>query len=163
MKLETLRDLFVEHVQDLYSAETQIVKALPKMEKAATAPELKQAFRYHLTQTEEHVRRLETIARELNFKPEGKKCKGMEGLLAEGEELIKEKADKDVLDAGLIAAAQKVEHYEISGYGTARAYAQMLGAVDAVRTFKLTEDEEGQTDRTLTRLAEQGINAEAMR
>jgi ferritin-like metal-binding protein YciE len=163
MKLETLRDLFVEHVQDLYSAETQIVKALPKMEKAATAPELKQAFRYHLTQTEEHVRRIETIARELNFKPEGKKCKGMEGLLAEGEELIKEKADKDVLDAGLIAAAQKVEHYEISGYGTARAYAQMLGAVDAVRTFKLTEDEEGQADRTLTRLAEQGINAEAMR
>jgi len=163
MKLETLRDLFVEHVQDLYSAETQIVKALPKMEKAATAPELKQAFRYHLTQTEEHVRRIETIAWELNFKPEGKKCKGMEGLLAEGEELIKEKADKDVLDAGLIAAAQKVEHYEISGYGTARAYAQMLGAVDAVRTFKLTEDEEGQADRTLTRLAEQGINAEAMR
>jgi ferritin-like metal-binding protein YciE len=163
MKLETLRDLFVEHVQDLYSAETQIVKALPKLEKAATAPELKQAFRYHLTQTEEHVRRIETIARELNFKPEGKKCKGMEGLLAEGEELIKEKADKDVLDAGLIAAAQKVEHYEISGYGTARAYAQMLGAVDAVRILKQTEDEEGQADKTLTRLAEQGINAEAMR
>lgn len=163
MKLETLRDLFVEHVQDLYSAETQLVKALPKMEKAATAPELKQAFRKHLTQTEEHVRRIETIAKQLNFKPDGKKCKGMEGLLAEGEELIKEKADKEVLDAGLIAAAQKVEHYEISGYGTARAYAQILGEPECAQTLKLTEDEEGQTDKTLTKLAEQGINAEAMR
>jgi len=163
MKLEDLRDLFVEHVQDLYSAETQIVKALPKMAKAATAPELKQAFQKHLTQTEEHVQRLQTIAKELNFKPEGKKCKGMEGLLAEVEEMIKEDADKEVRDAGLIAAAQKLEHYEISGYGTARTFAQLLGEQKCVTLLQTTLDEEGQTDKTLSKLAEQGINTEAMR
>ncbi len=161
MKIETLRDLFTEHIQDLHSAESQIVKALPKMEKAAANPELKQAFRKHLTQTEEHVRRLETIAQQLNFKAEGKKCKGMEGLIAEGAELIKEDIEPEVLDAGLIAAAQKVEHYEISGYGTARTFARILGENQCVQLLQKTLDEEAQTDESLTSLAEKGINAQA--
>jgi ferritin-like metal-binding protein YciE len=161
MKLDTLRDLLVEHIQDLHSAETQIVKALPKLEKAATAPALKQAFHKHLTQTEEHVRRLETIAKQLNVKAEGKKCKGMEGLLSEGAELIKEDIEPEVLDAGLIAAAQKVEHYEISGYGTARTYAKLLGESQSVQLLQKTLDEEAQTDEALTTLAEKSINAQA--
>jgi ferritin-like metal-binding protein YciE len=161
MKLDTLRDLLVEHLQDLHSAESQIVKALPKLEKAATNPQLKQAFRKHLTQTEEHVRRLETIAKQLNVKAEGKKCKGMEGLLSEGAELIKEDIEPEVLDAGLIAAAQKVEHYEISGYGTARTYAKLLGASQSAQLLQKTLDEEAQTDESLTALAEKSINAQA--
>jgi len=161
MKLDTLRDLLVEHIQDLHSAESQIVKALPKLEKAATAPELKHAFHKHLTQTEEHVRRLETIAKQLNFKPQGKKCKGMEGLLSEGAELIKEDIEPEVLDAGLIAAAQKVEHYEISGYGTARTYAKLLGESQSAQLLQKTLDEEAQTDEALTTLAEKSINAQA--
>lgn len=162
MEIETLRDLFVEHIQDLHSAETQIVKALPKMEKAATSPALKAAFHKHLTQTEEQVRRIESIAQQMNFKPAGKKCKGMEGLLEEGSELIKEDIDKDVLDAGLIAAAQKVEHYEISGYGTARTYANLLGESKIAQLLQTTLDEEAQTDEDLTTLAEKTINAAAM-
>jgi len=161
MKLETLRDLLVEHIQDLHSAESQIVKALPKLEKAATNPQLKQAFHKHLTQTEEHVRRLETIAKQLNVKVEGKKCKGMEGLLSEGAELIKEDIEPEVLDAGLIAAAQKVEHYEISGYGTARTYAKLLGESQSAQLLQKTLDEEAQTDESLTALAEKSINAQA--
>jgi len=161
MKLDTLRDLLVEHLQDLHSAESQIVKALPKLEKAATNPQLKQAFRKHLTQTEEHVRRLETIAKQLNVKAEGKKCKGMEGLLSEGAELIKEDIEPEVLDAGLIAAAQKVEHYEISGYGTARTYAKLLGESQSAQLLQKTLDEEAQTDESLTALAEKSINAQA--
>jgi ferritin-like metal-binding protein YciE len=163
MKMETLRDLFEEHIQDLHSAETQITKALPKMEKAATAPQLKQAFQKHLTQTEEQIKRLETIAKQMGFKVEGKKCKGMEGLIEEGNELIKEKPDADVLDAGLIAAAQKVEHYEISGYGTARTYANLLGEKECANLLQTTLQEESQTDELLTGLAERSINAEAAR
>jgi ferritin-like metal-binding protein YciE len=163
MKLEDLQDLFVEHIQDLHSAETQIVKALPKMAKAASSPELQKAFQAHLKQTEQHIERLETIAKELNFKPQGKKCKGMEGLLAEGEEMIKEDADSEVRDAGLIAAAQKVEHYEISGYGTARTFAQLLGEQKCATLLQTTLNEEGETDKKLSHLAEQSINTQAMR
>ncbi|MBX3064754.1 MAG: ferritin-like domain-containing protein [Anaerolineae bacterium] len=161
MKLETLQDLLVDHIKDLYSAETQIVKALPKMEKAAGASELQAAFRKHLKQTEEHVRRLEEVSNMLNTKPAGKKCVGMEGLLKEGDELLKEDADPEVLDAGLIAAAQKVEHYEISGYGTARTYAEMLGNQDVASLLQKTLDEEAQTDESLTKLAQSRINVKA--
>ena len=162
MKLESLKDLYVDHLKDLYSAETQLVKALPKVEKAAASKELKAAVHKHLAQTQEHVQRLESIFRALNTKPTGKMCKGMEGLLTEADELLKEDAEAEVRDAGIIAAAQKVEHYEISGYGTARTYAQLLGHEDAARTLQQTLDEEAQTDEDLSRLAEWHINATAM-
>jgi ferritin-like metal-binding protein YciE len=162
MKLESLQDLYVDHLKDLYSAETQLVKALPKVEKAATSQKLKSAIHKHLTQTEEHVRRLETIFSALKTKPTGKTCKGMEGLITEADEILKEDAEPEVRDAGIIAAAQKVEHYEISGYGTARTYAQMLGQEEAAKTLQKTLDEEAQTDEDLSRLAEWHINAPAI-
>lgn len=127
MELETLKDLYIAELKDLYSAEKQLVKALPKMAKAANDPELQQAFRTHLKETTQHVERLEQICRELGVSPRGKKCVGMEGLIEEGSELIKEDPDPDVLDAGLISAAQHVEHYEMAGYGTVRTYARTLG------------------------------------
>lgn len=161
MELTTLQDLFKEELQDLYSAETQITKALPKMATAASSPELRKAFEEHLRQTENQIKRLEQIFQKLGEKPGGKTCKGMEGLIKEGEELIKEKPDPAVLDAGLISAAQRVEHYEIAGYGTARTYAQELGDKDAARLLQETLDEEGETDKKLTRLAEQHINMKA--
>jgi len=161
MKLETLNDLFVDHLQDLYSAESQIVKALPKMERAAQSPELKQAFRTHLEETAGQIKRLEQIAKSLKVEPKGKKCKGMEGLIEEGQELIEEKPDPEVLDAGLIAAAQKIEHYEIAGYGTARTYAQLLGHTQVMDLLKETLEEESATDEKLTALAEGGINIAA--
>lgn len=161
MKLANLRDLFVMELQDLYDAENQILKALPKMAQAATAPELKAAFQEHHAQTEGQVTRLERIFQQLGKSPKGKTCKGMAGLIAEGEELIKEKADPAVTDAGLIAAAQKVEHYEIAGYGTVRAYAHMLGDHETERVLQQTLDEEGTTDKKLTALAERTINIEA--
>jgi ferritin-like metal-binding protein YciE len=163
MKLETLRDLYVEQLQDLYSAETQLVKALPKMAKAASNPQLQSAFKEHLTQTEQHVQRLEQIFNQLNTKPGKQTCKGMEGLISEGEEMIKMKGDSAAIDAGLIAAAQRVEHYEIAGYGCVRTYAQQLGDQQGARLLQQTLDEEGQTDHKLTKLAEQVINLEAER
>ena len=120
MKMKTLQDLFADEIKDLYSAETQIVKALPKMAKAASSPELKQAFEEHLEQTKEHVERLEEVCEKLDLTPKGKKCKAMQGLLEEGSEIISEGGEPMVLDAALIAAAQRVEHYEIAGYGCAR-------------------------------------------
>lgn len=161
MELKTLRDLYVDHLKDLYNAETQLVKALPKMAEAASAPELKKAFKMHLTQTEEHVRRLEKVFEGMGQKPTGKTCKAMQGLVEEGEEMIKEKADPEVKDAGLIAAAQKVEHYEISAYGTARTFAQTLGERQAVQTLQTTLEEESQTDEKLTKLAESSLNEKA--
>lgn len=161
MKLESLQDLYVDHLKDIYSAENQIVKALPKMAKAANSPQLQRAYQDHLEQTKHQVDRLQTIFDELGVKPTGKKCVGMEGLLQEGDELIQEKADPEVLDAGLIAAAQKVEHYEISSYGTARTYAEKLGFSKAARILQQILDEEKQTDEKLTSLAESGINAKA--
>ncbi len=161
MEMQTLRDLMVEHLQDLYSAENQIIKALPKMEKAANNAELKGSFRLHLTQTQEQAQRLEQIAKGLGFSPNGKKCKGMEGLIAEGEEIMKEDGNPDVLDAGLIAAAQKVEHYEISAYGTAIAMAKQLGETDYLSLLKQSLSEEELTDKKLSQVAESTINVKA--
>jgi ferritin-like metal-binding protein YciE len=163
MNLQNLQDLYKDTLKDLYSAENQITKALPKMADHASSPELKKAFQAHLKQTEEHIKRLEQIFQHLDAKPGGKKCKGMEGLIKEGDELMKEDADPAVLDAGLIAAAQKVEHYEIASYGTARTYAMMLGMEDQARLLDQTVQEEGDTDKKLTKLAEERINIKAQR
>jgi ferritin-like metal-binding protein YciE len=162
MQLETLKDLYVEELKDLYNAEKQIVKALPKMIKATKHPELKAAFKTHLQQTGEHARRIEQICEELGVSPRGKKCVGMEGLIEEGSELIKEKPDDDVLDAGLISAAQRVEHYEIAGYGTARTFAQRLGDERSVQLLEQTLDEEKETDSKLTQIAESAVNPAAV-
>ena len=161
MELETLRDLYVEELKDLYSAENQILKALPRMTKAATHPQLKRAFAKHERQTQQHVKRLVRICRELDVSPRGKKCVGMEGLIEEGKDLIKEKPAKDVLDAGLITAAQHVEHYEMAGYGTCRTWARLLGYESQAQLLQVTLDEEQQTDLDLTGLAESSINIEA--
>jgi ferritin-like metal-binding protein YciE len=163
MEMNSLQDLFVEDLKDLYSAENQLLKALPKMAKAATSPDLKAAFQTHTKETEGHVKRLEQIFEELDESPKGKKCKAMEGLIEEGKELMEEDAEPEVLDAGLIGAAQKVEHYEIAGYGTVRTYAEMLGNDDAARLLQQTLDEEGMTDKKLNKLAMQCINLEAAR
>jgi len=162
MKLDSLKKLYVEELRDLYSAENQLVKALPKMAKAASSPQLRSGFEEHLEQTKGHVNRLEQIFEKLGESPKGKTCKAMEGLVAEGEELLKENADPSVLDAGLISAAQRVEHYEIAGYGTVRTYARLLKDEAAARLLQQTLDEEGETDKKLTRLAESGINVEAV-
>jgi ferritin-like metal-binding protein YciE len=161
MELDTLKDLYINEIKDLYSAEKQLVKALPKLAKAAKDPQLQQAFRTHLKETAEHAARLEQICKDLGVSPRGKKCVGMEGLIEEGSELIKEEPDADVLDAGLISKAQHVEHYEIAGYGTVRTYARQLGYENHAELLQQTLDEEGRTDHLLTELAESGINVEA--
>ena len=156
-----LEELLVDELKDLYSAESQIVKALPKMAKAASSPELRRAFERHLEETKRQVERLNQIGENLDVKLTGKKCKGMEGLLEEGKEIMEEDLDENALDAGLIGAAQKVEHYEIAGYGTARTHAQLLGLNKIARLLQQTLDEEGNTDKKLTALAESIINVEA--
>ena len=162
MKMDSLHELYVEELKDLYSAEQQLVKALPKMAKAASNPKLRQAFENHLTETMEHVSRLETILGELEELGRGKKCKGMEGLIEEGKELIQEKPEKDVLDAGLISKSQHIEHYEIAGYGTVRAYAELMGHTDHEDVLARTLEEEKKADALLSALAMQGgINVEA--
>ena len=161
MEMETLQDLYVEELKDLWSAETQLLKALPRMAKAATHPKLKRAFMKHEKQTRQHVKRLERICKGLDVSPRGKKCVGMEGLIKEGKELIGEKPDTDVLDAGLITAAQHVEHYEMAGYGTCRTWARVLGRPSDEQLLQTTLDEEQQTDLDLTALAESSINIEA--
>ena len=160
MEMDTLAKLYVEELKDLWSAEKQILQALPKMIKAASSRPLKQGFRLHERQTREQVRRLERIFKSLGASPRGKKCVGMEGLLKEGSELIKERPEADVLDAGLISAAQHVEHYEMAGYGTVRTWAQLLGHRDHARLLQETLNEEGATDKALTKLSER-INVEA--
>jgi ferritin-like metal-binding protein YciE len=140
MKMESLHELFVEELKDLYSAENQILKALPKMAKAASSKDLKKGFEEHLQQTKGHVERLEKIFKELDESPKGKKCKGMEGLITEGKELMEEDAEPEALDAGLIAAAQHVEHYEIAGYGCVRTYAQLLGRDRIAQLLQKTLD-----------------------
>ncbi len=160
MEMETLEELYVEELKDLWSAEKQILKALPRMIKAASSRELKAGFRDHERQTREQVRRLERIFKSLDASPRGKKCVGMEGLLKEGAELIKEKPEADVLDAGLISAAQHVEHYEMAGYGTVRTWAKLLGHNDHAALLQETLDEEKDTDKKLSQLA-QVINVEA--
>lgn len=161
MKMNTLEDLLKEQLQDLYSAEEQIIKALPKMAEAASNSQLRRAFEEHLKETEHQKRRLEELFEEFEL-DSGKKCVGMEGLIKEGQELMQEKGiDADVLDAGLIAAAQKVEHYEIASYGTVRTFAQELGYDDAATVLDEILQEESKTNEKLTRLAERGINKKA--
>lgn len=161
MELDTLRKLYIDELKDLYSAEKQLVKALPKMAKAASSAELEQAFKTHLEQTRQHVTRLEQVFEGLEASPRGKKCVGMEGLIEEAQELIGEEPEPEVLDAGLISKAQHVEHYEIAGYGTVRSYALLLGENDQASLLQQTLDEEGKTDKLLTELAEGAINLEA--
>ncbi len=160
MKLKTLQDLFIHELKDLYSAETQLVKALPKMAKAATNEDLRAGFEEHLEQTKGHVERLKTIAEMCDATLTGHKCLAMEGLIKEGGELIHEDAEDSVRDAGLIGAAQRVEHYEIAAYGTARAFAKCLGYSEAAELLGETLEEEKATDEKLTELAESAINAE---
>ena len=157
-----LQELLVDELKDIYNAENQIIKALPKMAKAASSPELKRAFERHLEETKRQVERLDQIGEALDIKMTGKKCKGMEGLIEEGKEIMSEDLEEDTLDAGLIGAAQKVEHYEIAAYGTARAHANLLGLNKIARLLQQTLDEEGNTDRKLTQLAESIINVEAV-
>jgi ferritin-like metal-binding protein YciE len=157
-----LEELLVDELKDLYSAENQIIKALPKMAKAASSPDLKRAFERHLEETRKQVERLEVIGEALEMRLTGKKCVGMEGLIEEGKELMTEDLEDDALDAGLIGAAQKVEHYEIAAYGTARTHASMLGFGKAAKLLQQTLDEEGNTDKKLTQLAESIINVEAV-
>lgn len=158
MKLSTLDELLVEQLKDLYSAENQLIEALPLMAKAAKAPQLRQAFELHLQQTKQHVTRLEQALTELKATTKGKKCKAMAGLVAEGQEAIEEDSTPEIKDAALIAAAQRVEHYEIAGYGTVRTYAQTLGHQQVAQLLQTTLNEEGETDKKLTTLAETAVN-----
>lgn len=162
MKLTTLQDLLVEELKDIYSAENQLVKALPRMAKAANSPELKEAFENHLLETETQVARLEQIFERLGIKPGRKKCKAMEGLVAEGKETISEDAEPMVHDAALIGAAQRVEHYEIAAYGTARTFATLVGDDETAELLQQSLDEEGQADKKLTEIAMSGVNQDAL-
>ena len=157
---EGLRELYIDDLKDLYSAENQLVKALPKMAKAAAAAELRQGFEKHLKQTQGQVQRLEKIFQALGESPKGKKCKGMEDLIEEGSEAMEEDYEGSVMDAALIGAAQRVEHYEIAGYGTVRSMAETLGEDDHVALLEQTLEEEKETDQKLTEIAGQ-INTQA--
>jgi ferritin-like metal-binding protein YciE len=159
-KITNLHDVYVEQLKDLHSAETQLIKALPKMAKAATSPELAEGFKAHLEQTKEHAARLEEIFRGLDEKPTGKKCKAMAGLIEEGAEAVEEDASPAAKDALLIAAAQRVEHYEIAGYGSVKTYANLLGEDEAAKLLEQTLKEEVETDEKLTEAAKT-INVEA--
>lgn len=159
--MDTLNELFEEQIKDLYSAESQLLKALPKMAKKASSSALKQGFETHLKQTETHVSRLEKIAEMWEFKPTGKKCKAMEGLIEEGKEVLEEDGNDSVLDVALIAAAQRVEHYEISAYGSARALASRLGCEETAKLLQTTLNEESETDKILTSLCENSVLKEA--
>jgi ferritin-like metal-binding protein YciE len=161
MKLGSLQDLYLEELKDLYSAENQLLKALPKMAKAASSAELRTAFEDHLEQTRGQVERLERIFKKLGASPKGKKCKAMEGLIEEGSELMAEQAEPAVMDAALIAAAQRVEHYEMAGYGCVRTYARLLGHKEAADLLQATLQEEAAADKKLSKLAESTINVEA--
>jgi len=161
MGLESLRELYIDELKDLYSAEKQLVKALPKMAKNATNPDLQKAFIDHLAQTEEHVARLEKVFESLDTSPRGKKCVGMEGLIEEANELLEEDADENVVDAGLVSKAQHVEHYEMAGYGTVHRWALTLGESEHAELLEQTLNEEKEADQLLTQLAEGSINADA--
>src|SRR5437667_12561588 len=162
MKLDTLQKLYVDELRDLYNAENQLLKALPKMAKAVSSEELKNAFEKHLEQTETHVERLEDIFKELDQNPKGKTCHGMKGLVEEGSEILKEDGDPSVLDAGIIVAAQKVEHYEIASYGRVRTFAGLLGQDRSADLLQTTLDEESEANELLTKLAEDIVNPEAL-
>ena len=162
-EIETLKDLYIGHLKDLYSAENQITKALPKIIKKATSPDLKKGLEAHLEQTMNQVERLNQIFEALGTNPRGKKCVGMEGVLEEGKEAMAEKmSTSDLMDTALIAASQKVEHYEISGYGTARAFARLLGENEAVTLLSQTLEEEKAADEKLTQIGMNIVNIEAL-
>lgn len=161
MTLNSLQELYVTELKDLYDAEQRIVKALPKMAEAAHSPELRSAFEQHLEESKGHLDRLEQVFQKLGEAPKGKKCKGIQGIIDEGEEMIGNHAPPAVMDAGLITAAQRVEHYEIAAYGAVRTYARRLGFEDQAQLLNQTLQEEGQTDKKLTHLAEAYINEEA--
>lgn len=161
-KLNNLHELLVHEIKDLYSAETQLVKALPKMAKGATNPKLKKGIESHLEQTKEHVARLEQVAQLLETTPRGVSCKAMKGLVEEGSETLEEEGDAAILDLAIICAAQKVEHYEIAGYGCARALAEKLGLDDVVELLDATIQEEGDTDKALTAVAEEIISSQGV-
>ncbi|TLD72527.1 ferritin-like domain-containing protein [Phragmitibacter flavus] len=162
MKIETMNDAFVHELKDLLSAERQLIKALPKMAKASHNEKLVAGFKEHLAETQEHAARLEKILTSLDETfSRVEKCKAMEGLIAEGSELMEAEAPPEIMDAMLIGAAQRVEHYEIAAYGTARTFARQLGETDAEKLLQMTLDEEGATDKKLTELAETVVNLEA--
>ena len=161
MQIETMQELYVDVLKDLYDAEQQILKALPKMAKAANSEELRDGFQEHLAQTQTHLERLDQVFAQIGETAKRKKCKAIEGLLEEGKELMESVSDREVLDAGLIAAAQKVEHYEIATYGCARTYAELLDQGGATDLLQQTLDEEKLTDQKLTELAVNQINLEA--
>jgi ferritin-like metal-binding protein YciE len=161
MRLNSLHNVFVDELKDLYSAESQIVKALPKMVEAASDPDLKDALQEHLQVTKNQVERLKEVFKQLDEQTGGKKCKGMEGLIEEGSEVIEKNGNAQVKDAALIAAAQRIEHYEIAGYGTVRSYAEVLGFEQVANLLQETLDEEGEADEKLTELSET-INQQAL-
>lgn len=162
MKLDTLKKLYISELRDLYNAETQLLKALPKMAKGASSEELKDAFEKHLEQTKGHVERLDEVFQELDEKPKGKTCKAMKGLIDEGSEILGEDGEESVIDAGIIVAAQKVEHYEIAGYGSVRTFAQLLGKDRSADLLQKTLEEESETNELLNKLAEEIVNPEAL-
>lgn len=162
MKLDTLKKLYIEELRDVYSAEQQLVKALPKMAKAASSDDLRDAIENHLDQTKGQIERLEQIFEGLDESPKGKTCQAMKGLIEEGSEILDEKGEDSVIDAGIIAAAQKVEHYEIATYGTLRTWADLLNQDEAAGLLQETLDEEGDADKTLNELAEDIVNPEAL-
>lgn len=162
MAIQSMHDLYVSELKDLYNAETQLVKALPKMANATSSPDLAKAFTDHLEETKVQIERLEKIFSELDVSPKGKKCKAMAGLLEEGKDVMEDGIDPSVMDAALIAAAQRVEHYEIAGYGCVRTFARLLGFDTAADLLQQSLDEEGATDKKLTKLAESVINVEAV-
>src|SRR6201981_1058534 len=160
--LDTLEELYISELRDLYSAENQFLKALRKMAKVASSPELKDAFEQHLQQTKGHVERLEQLFEQLDESPKGKTCQAMKGLIEEGSEILKEEGEDSVLDAGMIVAGQKVENYEIAMYGSVRTFATLLGQDEAARLLQSTLDEESETNEILNRLAESVVNPEAV-
>ena len=162
MKLDTLQKLYTDELRDLYNAENQLLKALPKMAKAASSADLKGAFEKHLEQTKGHVERLDQVFEALGEKPKGKTCRAMKGLIEEGSEILQRDGEESVLDAGMIVAAQKVEHYEIAGYGSARTFAHLLGQNKAAELLQATLDEESETNEILNKLAENVVNPEAL-
>ena len=162
MKLDTLQTLYVDELRDIYNAENQLLKALPKMAKAASSGELKDAFEKHLEQTKTHVERLEEVFEEIGEKPKGKTCKAMKGLIEEGSEILHEDGEESVIDAGIIVAAQKVEHYEIASYGSVRTFAQLLGKDRSAELLQTTLDEESGANELLNALAEDIVNPEAL-
>ena len=161
MKMKTLEDLFVHELKDLYSAEKQLTKALPKMAKAASNEELKKCFEEHLHETETQVERLEQIFEQLGINGRGMKCKAMDGLIEEGKQVMEEAQDAEVCDAAMICAAQRIEHYEIAGYGCARTFAEQLGHSEAANLLQQTLEEEGNADHKLTQIAMERVNQSA--